>query len=191
MLNHLSKKKILQCIAFFYCLGPWPTAETTATASCDELKFEVSSCMLFNGSNTMAACQSCVYTTVNQLATASSAPASDGQASSGGSSTTPATVTTKATCEQLNELMCNTLHADCHGTCQLGACYNSTTAWATCLIASYAPPNCTVSCPDAAGGGSPTTSPTSGGLLSATGAAASFTIVMASVIGIIASAGGW
>jgi hypothetical protein len=188
MTTHSLPRKAFVIIVSLVCLGPFRApAEATEIASCDELKFQVSSCMLFNGTNTMSACQSCVYSALNKLATASSASASSAPAGEA----SPAAAA--ATCEQLNELMCETLHTSCHDTCRLGACYNSTTAWATCLIASYAPPNCTVSCAGPEGGGPPYSKPTSGGgLASSPTGAGGFAAGTAAFLGLVAAvAGGW
>jgi hypothetical protein len=109
--------------------------------SCDEYKFNVSACMLYEGSDTMAACQSCLVGGLNVL---------QGLVPNPQVSTASTNVTgTLTQCDRANGVLCQILQMDCRESCLLTSCYNATTMWAACIADAYDLPNCNVTCPDA------------------------------------------
>jgi hypothetical protein len=112
-----------------------------AGQSCDEYKFNVSACMLYEGSDTMAACQSCLVGGLNVL---------QGMVPNPQVSTASTNVTgTLTQCDRANGVLCQILQMDCRESCLLTSCYNATTMWAACIADTYDLPNCNVTCPDA------------------------------------------
>jgi hypothetical protein len=118
--------------------------------TCDEYKFNVSACMLYKGSDTMAACQSCLVSGLNELQGLVPNPqeSSTTTASSDFGSSLASANASAAQCDKASGVLCKILQSDCQESCLITSCYNTTTLWAQCLADTYELPNCNVTCPD-------------------------------------------
>jgi hypothetical protein len=114
--------------------------------TCDEYKFNVSACMLYEGSDTMAACQSCLVGGLNVLQGLVPNP----QVSSTSSTSSELASSTNSTeqCDKASGVLCQILELDCRDSCLVTACYNTTTLWAACIADTYDLPDCNVTCPN-------------------------------------------